>query len=386
MSTLVISPSSIISTYCYSILRLETYHVCTYSCLYCYARWYRFQDPELTRRHVEEFLHYVRYVSKTRPRRLMPFRVSTLVDPLQREEQCLSNCKLFLETCLQAEIPLLLNTKSDLVLREDILSLIVKLADHGLIVVQISVPFLSERAWRILEPNAPSPWRRIEIIEALARQHEVPVTVRIQPATPGFTDLELRELVQAVSNAGARHVVTESLRLDVKTLHAVSSKLPEVLSVKWVPYTSTTPSLLWPEKHWRRRVAEIAQELCDTLGLSFATCKEEFLDLWTAPDCCGIYLLTERAGLRITIRELATHRQHLDENVESILLLAERLNERYLTKPDIDALPRPVRRKIVHHYKVLLSIVKSGRHREILKYLQDNTRTHLNHRQNTDNR
>jgi len=373
VSTLVISPTSIISTFCYSVLRLEPYHLCEFSCTYCYARWYRFQDPKLTNRHIREFLHYVKYVSKTRPARLIPFRLSTLVDPLQRNDKCLANCRLFLEVCLRELIPVILNTKSDLILRDDILEIVLKLAEHRLVVIQVSIPFLNERAWTYLEPNAPSPIRRLEVVEILSRQHDIPVVVRVQPVVPGITDLELRELMRSIAEAGARHVILESLRLDSQTLRLVSSKLPEVLEVKWVPYTEVTSSLLWPERTWRRKVSEHARSLCDTYGLLFATCKEEFLDLWTAPDCCGIYLLAERAGLRVTLRELA-NLPHVPNSIEDLVLLGEKLGDRYLTKGDIDALPREVRKKLLHHYKILLGVVKSGKCKDVLYYIkQSNT-------------
>ncbi len=347
--------------------------MCEHGCLYCYARWYRFQDPKLTKQHIEEFLQYVKYISKTRPNKIIPFRISTLVDPLQRNERCIRNCQFFPEICLRRDIPLLLNTKSDLVLKENILDLLIRLSERKLVVVQISISFLSEKIWRILEPNTPPPSKRLEVIEVLARQHEVPVVIRIQPVIPRVTDLELNDLIRAAAEAGARHVVIESLRLDYQTLRVVSSKLPEVLEVNWSPYTSATPGLLWPDKSWRRRVAELARELCDTFNLLFATCKEGFLDLWTAPDCCGIYLLTERAGLRITIRELVKYQGSVPRDTESIISLAESLDKRYLDRTDIYALPRPIRKKILHHYKILLSVIKSGKYKDMLGKLTSKT-------------
>lgn len=105
---LAINPSKIISTLCYSIFRLEPYTSCSFSCSYCYARWYREERLGVNRKVVGIFSKVARKLD-----RRIAFRLATLSDPLQDlEEKAKLSLKL-MRIAEENEVPIVLNTKSD---------------------------------------------------------------------------------------------------------------------------------------------------------------------------------------------------------------------------------------------------------------------------------
>ena len=85
MSKLAINVSSIISSLCYSIFRLEPYTTCTYNCRHCYGRWYRSvntTNPTPQYDIVREFAKLARRLKKLKLGTI-PFRMSTLIEPFQ---------------------------------------------------------------------------------------------------------------------------------------------------------------------------------------------------------------------------------------------------------------------------------------------------------------
>jgi DNA repair photolyase len=89
------------------------------------------------------------------------------------------------------------------------------LAKHrDLVKVAIGITTLDKTLSRILEPRATAPASRIRDIRRLIAA-EIDVEVRLEPLSPGHTDTQenIRPLFQAISSAGARHVVAHYLYL-----------------------------------------------------------------------------------------------------------------------------------------------------------------------------
>jgi len=155
---LAINPSKIISSLCYSVLRLEPYTNCSFGCVYCYAKWYRGGRIKPRPKAIGMFSK----VAKKLDLRL-PFRLATLSDPLQDiEEEAKVSLKL-MEIAYQNDIPILLSTKSDRISKNPWKGMIEEMGKNDLIVVQMSVSSLDRQD---LEPKAPSP------IKKALRYHE----------------------------------------------------------------------------------------------------------------------------------------------------------------------------------------------------------------------
>lgn len=190
----VINPSINVGPYCYSILRIEPYLTCDHRCVYCFGRWYRTQTIEnlpiiKTLRTFTKLLKFLRRKNV----KIMPFRLATLVDPFQPIEIKYSISKRIMELCLKYESPIIINTKATLLSREDYILILEKLCNKSLAIVQISLSTINDDIAKNIEPNAPSPTERLNVIEKLS-SNNIPVIVRLQPFIPGITDCELRKL------------------------------------------------------------------------------------------------------------------------------------------------------------------------------------------------
>ncbi|RLI07238.1 hypothetical protein DRO32_04235, partial [Candidatus Bathyarchaeota archaeon] len=75
-----------ISALCHSVLRVEPYTSCWFGCAYCYARWERPVGSPRPKPWLPRALEKL-WSKLPRGLRLLPFRLSTLVDPLQPLEE-----------------------------------------------------------------------------------------------------------------------------------------------------------------------------------------------------------------------------------------------------------------------------------------------------------
>ena len=82
------------------------------------------------------------------------------------------------------------------------IDILAPMAKRGLTRVGISVTTLDPALARKMEPRAPSPSRRLEIIRRLA-DAGIPVRVMASPLIPGLTDHELEAILDAGRKAGA---------------------------------------------------------------------------------------------------------------------------------------------------------------------------------------
>ncbi len=89
------------------------------------------------------------------------------------------------------------------------------MAKQGLVRVGVSVATLDPVLARKMEPRAPSPKRRLEVIRRLAAAG-VGVRVMAAPIIPGLSDHELEAVLEAGKEAGAQAASFISLRLPLE--------------------------------------------------------------------------------------------------------------------------------------------------------------------------
>lgn len=139
--------------------------------------------------------------------------LGTATDPYQPLERRLKLTRGLLEVLAGVEgVRLSITTKCDLALRD--LDLFQELARRGTLQVNVSLTTTDRGLAKLLEPKAPSPGRRLKLVEGLARAG-VPVGVYLMPILPGITDTprEVRASVWAARTAGARYLSARTLIL-----------------------------------------------------------------------------------------------------------------------------------------------------------------------------
>ncbi|WP_375480207.1 radical SAM protein [uncultured Jatrophihabitans sp.] len=127
--------------------------------------------------------------------------MGTNTDPYQRAEAKYRLTRGVLQALSERGNPFSILTKSPLVTRD--LDVLAEAADRADVSVAFSVGTLDERIWRLTEPGAPNPRRRIEAMARLA-DAGIRTGALVAPVLPGLSDSEqqLREVVAAVAAAG----------------------------------------------------------------------------------------------------------------------------------------------------------------------------------------
>ena len=354
---LLIQPTPYISGLCYSVFRVEPYAECSFACTYCYRRWYAVRGG------VRQVWDFERAAAEVRSSGLfpVPFRVSTLTDPLQPIEEKEKLTLKILEIAERYDYPIVLNTRSTLIGKEPWRGRILELAQRGLLVLQISVSTITDE-WKKLEPNAPPPE---EVLDAAGRLAErgVPLVIRYQPLIPGLSDVDeiAERAAERFSEVGAQHVVVEYLRIEEHALNfyeklATSNK---PYRLKWEFYgVHSGRGPVKPPLNYREQRIKAISEIMRKKGLKFATCKEGFFSVHSSPDCCGFYLLGARYIVRPTLAEVyRIVRESGSLGVEELLLRLLHLRG-FLSGSRIDAYPRPIRKGLRWHENVLQKVLR----------------------------
>jgi DNA repair photolyase len=231
MARYIIGASYIMSSLCYSVFKVEPYPTCPFNCVYCYAR----KSPAKSFLTFDELSFRV-FISRFLRLDVKPFfRLSTLVDPFQPIEVAEKKTLKILQVFNELEVPVVINTKSDLVAQEPWINEVLRLADKGLVVIQFSIAFLDNEA-KVLELFAPPPSRRLRALEILSASG-VLATVRLQPLVP-YLNTEYGYLTQLLDEAkatGAKHVIAENIRIltrsDLEALQRVCGSCAE--KIEW---------------------------------------------------------------------------------------------------------------------------------------------------------
>ena len=199
---------------------INPYRGCEHGCIYCYARpthAYLNLSPGLdfeTRLIARPGIAAVLDHELRRPAyKVAPVAIGTNTDPYQPIERAHGLMREILAVLSAFRHPVWITTRGTLIERD--IDLIAPLAAQGLASVSISVTTLDAGLARRMEPRAPAPARRLQIIRALAAAG-IPVRVQVSPLIPALTDHELEAVIQAAHEAGARQANAIPLRLPLE--------------------------------------------------------------------------------------------------------------------------------------------------------------------------
>jgi DNA repair photolyase len=199
---------------------INPYRGCEHGCIYCFARpshcylgysvGLDFETQIIARPNASQVLARELGRQSYVPRILA---VGTNTDPYQpceRDEQVWRGCLEVLAACRH---PLGLVTKGALIERD--LDILAQMAVQGLVSVGISITTLDPDLCRKMEPRAPSPQKRLNMIRAL-RDAGIKPRVMIAPVIPGLTDHEIEPILTAARDHGATHASYIMLRLPLE--------------------------------------------------------------------------------------------------------------------------------------------------------------------------
>ena len=212
-----------------------------------------------------------------------PVRIGAQTDGFQPIEESERITMRFIHLMNELDFPFVINTKSDLVADNEYLRLF---KDNCLI--QITLSTLNKKLIKQLEPNVPSPVKRLKAIEKLSKVG-IKVAVRISPFIPGLTQ-DLDRLLDCISKAGAYHVIAEVLRFTpilLKNLKHSSGVDFKLLFEKIGNIHQGYGGYMRFPLNEKLGFLSLLRNKCIERGMSFSTCGDEDPSLHTTHNCCG---------------------------------------------------------------------------------------------------
>ncbi|MHA1581108.1 MAG: radical SAM protein [Candidatus Baldrarchaeia archaeon] len=265
---------------------LNPYTGCTHQCIYCYITSYI--PHAFNCRPKEKLLEKVRKDIRKIDKNLV-VSMSNSSDPYPSIEKDLKLTRRILELFKRHDVRVLIITKSDLVVRDvDILSSMRSS-------VSFTITTINEEIAAVLEPYAPSPWKRIDAIRKLVEKG-VKVSVRVDPILLGLNSSEkdIEDVISAVAEAGAFHIVSSTFKPKFDSWKRFEKRFP-VISRKLYKYYFKLGERVGASRYLpssiRRKLMEKVRKIAVKHGLTFATCREGFPELHLAPSCDGSHLV-----------------------------------------------------------------------------------------------
>jgi DNA repair photolyase len=198
---------------------INPYRGCEFACKYCYARYTHefmemrdgadFEQKIYVKQHAAELL-------RQELRRVKPgeeIAIGTATDPYQPAERRFEVTRAILEELARHQgLELGLITKGNLILRD--VELLKEVGRNNRLFVNLTITTLNVELARILEPRAPRPDLRMEVVRKL-NDAGIATGVSCSPVIPGITDAprDLEAVVRATAEAGGKHIFANPLFL-----------------------------------------------------------------------------------------------------------------------------------------------------------------------------
>ena len=191
---------------------INPYNGCQFGCIYCDSRSAKYHLPTdfentiLVKKNIGAMLDK----RLTNARTLLPDVAGTggTTDPYQPAEKKYENTKQCLQVFARHRYPVLVGTKSNLILRD--VELLETIGRNNWCTVGITITTTDPEKAKFLETSAPSPEARFSTIRSIKEKTKhVQVGVWLMPVVPFLTDSdsEIESVVRASKGAGADFVL-----------------------------------------------------------------------------------------------------------------------------------------------------------------------------------
>ncbi|MGB9750300.1 MAG: SPL family radical SAM protein [Caldisericia bacterium] len=250
---------------------LNPYTGCSFSCLYCYISSF-IKDPFIVREKrdiIEKVKKDIEKIDKN-----LYVSLSNSSDPYPYIEEKLKITREILKIFKDKKVGTLIITKSDLILRD------VDLLREMKVSVSMTITTFKE-IYKIIEPFAPSPERRLNVLKKL-KESGIKTSVRIDPIIPYVNDNidEIENMIKIIKNFSDQ-IIVSTLKLRGDSIKRFKEKLPKVYE-KFIPlYKEKFRGNLYLDKNYRYKIIFDIYNLTKKYNLYFSSCREGFVELNT---------------------------------------------------------------------------------------------------------
>ncbi len=203
---------------------VEPYSGCALQCTYCL-----YWESQAFVEHLQppqDLLQGVERDLAAMPSRQIVYIGST-IDPYQMLERKVRATRQILERLVRRELPVVILTKSPLILRD--LDLLLELNRRGLVLVQFTILTTNQAKARVIERGAPAVADRLRAASELT-DAGIPVHFHLSPVIPGlYDDGELHATIRAIAEHGGQCIYSNILgmrHLNTKVWFDSVEKLP----------------------------------------------------------------------------------------------------------------------------------------------------------------
>ncbi len=252
---------SAIADYC-----VNPYVGCQHGCRYCYAAGITFRFRR-SREEWGEFLDVKTNAlkilsSEVEKKKAGKVYLSSLTDPYQPVEKKYELTRKILEMLVQKGFPVIVQTKSNLVVRDlDVLK------RNKLNEVGVTVVTLDEGVWKDFEPASSSPEERLEAIR-LAKEEGLRTYVFFGPILPFLSETDLEGFLTRFRETGAEYVYVD--RLNLRPM--VWSMVSKVILKKYPELYGEWRRILFSESSYYDEVKKKVFEVSKKIGLELVFC------------------------------------------------------------------------------------------------------------------
>lgn len=249
---------------------------CAHQCVYCYAvKFPSFVGPTQPRSKLLEQIESMVRNTKLR----LPVMMSDCTDPYQPLEKEYKITRRCAEVLAKHGFPLLIVTKSDMVVRD------IDIFKQTPTVVAVTITTPREDVASLIEPCAPPPERRLSALQKIVDNGLVAVA-RIDPILPTINDDEkdFEKLVSDLASIGVKQVTVATMKPVRGFFSALNETRPHLHErlAKIYADGSWVVGYRYLPRERRMKILEKFRPIVLKYGLSFASCREGFPQLNTA--------------------------------------------------------------------------------------------------------
>lgn len=261
---------------------LNPYTGCAHGCIYCYASSY-IKDFFRCREKPNLLESLRKEIKRIPPETIISLsNTSDPYPPIESEKGLTREClKIFKEK----DMRILIITKSDIVCRD--LDLLKEMS----IAVTFTITTLKHH--KKLEPNAPNPFQRLKAIEKLSKE-SIPTGLRLDPIIPMINEEEIEKILISAKAVGIEHVTVSTFKPRWDSWKRLIERFPErreQFEDLYLRKGQKFGNSVYLSHQGRENIITKVRDICNSLNLTFATCRENLSHYNTSDSCDGSHLI-----------------------------------------------------------------------------------------------
>jgi DNA repair photolyase len=250
---------------------VESYSGCAFRCTYCL---YWQSRANVTFLHPPKDLHAAVESDISSMRKKQIVYLGATIDPYQGLEEKLFSTRMILSSLIEHELPVVILTKSPLILRD--LDLLQELQKRNSLLIQFTLLTTNQSKVRAMEQGAPSAEERLEAASKLAALG-IPVHFHLSPVIPGFyAEDELNRTVRAIAEHGGECIYSNILGMRYRntgvffrSIKKVNGAAAEKIHLEYRKNGGSAKNVYSPSYDFIFREMSTLRDVCCRNGVDF---------------------------------------------------------------------------------------------------------------------